>query len=1271
MKLFFANAVFFHQHNYIASSITTNMAKKIFILSYLTFLFIAAQSQKRITSSIKWLETSEEALSFLDQNSCTNGCRLPAKVLQFDGTRYEKALVTFGDLMVLSPREAAYIANSSLAPFNALESQITRIDKQPVLEVILTPIVFDTIAGCYKKAGHYTIELVERSVKAKSMAATTASFSDESVLKSGKWVRIRVESTGMHRISYATLKQWGFSNPELVAIYGNGGAMLPYANNAARPDDLMACAVQHHNNSVLFYAQGADQYLYNSYSGLFVYQSHDYDTYAYYFLTEQPNKFIPKEVSYQHLVPSATITSFNDRAHYETNQYNLIRSGKQWLGERFDSNNPQRVFNFSFPQLDQANSVSFTVSTVARSNSFSKFDIKINNEAAGSISINPVQLSSEEGLFADKGMLTIKKEMAQTDISVGLGFNAGTANALGWLDYITINAFSKLRMTGSQLQFRSTETLKVSTAAKFMVDGADENTMVWDVTEPSAPQRILGELSQGSYSFNVPAGVLRELVAFNPNGSFPEPEFIENVTNQNLHALQPVNLIILTHPDFLAQAQKLAQCHMEEQGISVAIVTPQQIYNEFSSGSRNITAIRDFLRMLYKRSDASNPSRLKYLLLFGDGSYNNKSDDADNTNFLPTYQSDNSLHQSETYVSDDFFGFLDDEEGVNDAIDRLDIGIGRFPVQTVKQAEQAVEKSIRHLTGSSAGIWKKTLTFVGDDGDNNIHMLQSNNLTKKIAQIHPEFDITKIFLDAYVPTVSSSGKTYPDASADINRAINEGSLIFNYTGHGGGRGLSHESVVNLNTIQSWNNANKLVLFVTATCQFTRYDDKSETSAGELVFLNPQGGAIGLFSTTRIAYSHNNYTINNALYDYAFQTDVDGNKYTLGEIMRRTKNSTGPNTYKMSFTLIGDPALPLLNPENRIATEAINSIPFEQYNDTLTAMSTNTISGSIRNSQGQILDDFNGMVAITLYDKPISTNTRGNEGAPFTYTTYQSIIFKGSTQVTNGHFEVSFIVPKDIRYNVGKGRISYYAWDDAGQQEASGASNDILIGGVTDNPVNDATGPEVTLWLNNQSFKNGQKVGGSPLLIAHLNDESGINTTGLGVGHDITLFVDGNRSNPIILNDYYETAAINYTSGTILFQLNNLASGYHSLELRVWDNMNNSSTAKIDFEVVGDMGLSILDPVVYPNPCRINQSDLKLSFDHDEYNAILSVDINIYNLMGQLISHQQENIKADGNTISPIVVSKQPITPGWYLLEVKISSGNGREGTFSKKIMFIQ
>ncbi len=1247
------------------------MTRIITTLLYLTSIFFTAGSQYRTTATINWIGDSSGRPAFTGQNSSSVNGLLPAMTHRFDGLLYNQATCTFDGYKELTAEERTYIKSAGIEEIDAVDSHTTYVEKTPILEVTVIPIVFDSLDGRYKKATQYTIELSNKQETAMKIKAAATAFKNESVLNSGKWIRIRVDHTGIHSISHTTLRQWGFNDPAMVAIYGNGGQMLPTYNSADRHDDLTPCAIIHHNSSILFYARGADGYQYDANTDLFEYQTHQYETYAYYFITEQAEHPSPAEKDYRSLTATEAITSFNDMAHHEVNQYNLLRSGQQWFGERFDSYTPMRSFSFSFPQLDQTKEINIKVSAAARSSSTSRFDVTFNNEYLDEISIYSVPLYSEEYMFANENSISHQKLMNQNDITLGLNFSSGFTNALGWLDYITINAHSKLIMTAAQQSFRSTRTITAQTAVRFMLENATENTIVWDVTSPSSPERVLGDLNEGILAFNMPTGSLRELIAFDPNGSFPEPTLQETVVNQNLHALQPVNFIILTHPNFYSQAQRLAESHMQKQNLSVAIVTPQQIYNEFSSGSRDITAIRDFLRMLYKRADTKDHNRLKYLLLFGDGSYNNKADEADNPNFIPTYQSANSLHQSYSYVSDDIYGYLDDEEGVNETRDRLDIGIGRFPVQTVQQAQYAVDKSIRHMEGGTAGSWKKTLAFVGDDGDSNIHMLQANDLTKVIAQRNPEFDITKIYLDSYIPTVSSSGTTYPDANTDINRAINDGALIFNYTGHGSSKALSHESVVTLASIQSWNNANKLALFVTATCQFTRYDERSETSAGEQTFLNPWGGAIALFTTTRIAYSNNNSTINTALFDYAFQRDTEGNKYSMGEIIQKTKNATGTNSYKMSFTLIGDPALPLQNPENNITTDSINGIAIEAFDQSLTAMSSNTISGSIRNNQGFVLSNFNGTVTITIFDKPLSIKTRGNVGTPFTYSAYQSVIFKGSAKVTNGRFSTSFIVPKDIRYNIGSGRISYYAHDEANKVEASGANNNIQIGGVSGNPVNDTTGPKVKLWLNNQSFKNGQKVGTSPLLLAHINDDSGINTTGIGIGHDITLFIDDDRSSPIILNSYYETDMLDFTNGTLTYQLSKLTTGKHTLELRVWDNMNNSSTASINFEVVGSKGISINSSVLYPNPCSISQDQLKLVFDHDEYNATLKMNIRIFNLTGQLIRQQQEHVTAEGNSISPIVVNTSNIQPGLYLLDVKISSTNGREGTFSKKIMFIQ
>jgi hypothetical protein len=1097
-------------------------------------------------------------------------------------------------------------------------------------------------------------------------------FAQSSVLKSGKWIKIRIDNSGIYRIKYSTLTQWGFANPSKVAIYGNGGSMLPVGNSEYRPDDLLPCASIHNNNSIIFYAKGANRIVYNTTSGTFTWETHLFDSYAYYFLTEQESATTPTETEYGNLAPSTTITNFDDVANYKKETYNLIRSGKRWFTDRFDTNTRQRTYNFNFPEIAIGENVDITIPLAARSSVATYFNITANGAKLNpAISIRSVNMYSSEGLFADDAVFRGSIPATQSGLAIQVEYTPQVSNSLGWIEEITVTAKSKIKLTSSQLNFRSKELISASGGANIAVENAGQSTVIWDVTEPSSPRQVKGTLQNGIFSFAAPSGTLREFVAFNTDGNFAEPVMVETVSNQDLHSIQPVNYVIVTHPDFLPEAQRLAEAHITRNEISVAVVTTTQIYNEFSSGSRDITAIRDFLRMLYNRADQQDGNRLKYLLLFGDGSYINKTDAPDNFNFIPTHQSANSIHQSESYVSDDYYGYLDDTDGYSDAANRLDIGIGRFPVQTLAQAAIAVNKSIAHMDNNQQGSWKRTLTFVADDGDSNIHISDSERIANSVSYFNPEFEVTKIFLDAYKANVTTSGKTYPDVNKAIDRAINQGTLIFNYTGHGGGSGLAHEGVVTMNSIQSWTNVAKQALFITATCEFARYDEKNTLSAGESVFLNPNGGGIALFTTTRIAYSHNNATINELIFDSAFGKDENNKRNTLGTIIKNTKNGTGTNIFKMSFTLLGDPALQLLYPELNVVTDSINGSPADNYNEPLKAMSTNTLSGSIRNSNGDIETTFSGNVTITIYDKKMTLTTLGNANSPYSYSNYQNIIFKGNAKVTNGLFSTKFIIPKDIRYNIAEGRISFYAWDDNSNKDAAGANNNILVGGISDVLSDDKDGPIIKMWLNNESFRNGQKTSTTPLFIAHLADVSGINTTGIGVGHDICLFVDGDRANPIILNEYFETDISDASKGTIYYQMPELAQGEHSLELRVWDNMNNSSLQTIFFEAVSGMGLNIISPQIYPNPATTATETVKLTFMHDDYDALLDIDIEIFGLNGEKMTSQKITSRSEGIFVPEIELNCRNLNSGIYIVRVTVKSNSGRSGTFSRKIMLMR
>jgi hypothetical protein len=1008
---------------------------------------------------------------------------------------------------------------------------------------------------------------------------------------------------------------------------------------------------------------------------MYVHQLHDYSDFAYYFLTESNDPGLKiSESDYSHLSPQVQIESYDAFAFHELEERNLLKSGRTWYGEWFSYSSSQtETFTFPFDGLIANEELKLKTAVIARSTTASTFKTFINGEqdALQTITIPSVQFSSSTGNFAREGIMRSSFYSNKDEVAVSIQYVYPNNTAFGWLDYLCLNARCQLNLKGDQLQFRDRQSMGSDIIAQFKIQNTNANTVIWNVSDPTRPKKVKSQTAGTLLSFNHPQYVAEEFVAFNPGAAFPVPEFVEEVPNQNLHGISNTDYIIVAPEEFLSEAYRLAGIHESHSGLTTVVVTPSEIYNEFSSGQADVSAIRDFLRHLYLKAE-SDEAAPKYLLLFGDGSFDNRSQDEDNTNRIITYQSVNSLHQSMSYVSDDFFGCLDNHEGSNLQTDKLDIGIGRFPVNTLQEARSAVDKTENYLYNQNKGNWKGLLTFIGDDGDYNIHMRDADRLSQKVSQKYPEFDHHKIYFDSYQKITTSSGKSYPEVNSLVEKSIADGTMIFNYTGHGGEKGLAHERMITIPDIQGWTNYDRLPLFVTATCEFSRYDDRYFTSAGEWVFLNKLGGGIALFTTTRLVYSSLNFEINNNLYDYIFEKDDKGNKLRMGDIIRFTKNASGTSVNILNFTLLGDPALQLIYPSKLIETTKVNQVEMTHENAILRALSKASIDGQIIRQDSSLIGDFNGQLDITVYDKPSTVVTLGNDGAqPFVYEVYQNKLFKGSVSVSNGLFTSDFIVPKDIRYHIDKGRVSYYSFDEAGNS-AFGASNDLMIGGITDTPPTDTKGPQITLYLNTPSFRSGDATGVRPLLIAHLHDENGINTSGNGIGHDISLIVDDNRSQTSILNAYFQSELDNYQEGMVSYQLPQQIPGLHKLAFKAWDNLNNSTTVEILFEVKEGGELKVDQVKFGPNPVRMNDK-VQLIFSHDEPNSSMTITTRTFDLSGQLTKQNTQQTISVGGQTHPIEwhavsATGQPLQPRIYILQFQVNVQTGKSTHFSEKIL---
>jgi hypothetical protein len=1133
-----------------------------------------------------------------------------------------------------------------------LTQRITYIQKQPYLEVEFIPFAVGIEKErSWNKLTNLSLTITythKDDLSGLKLKSSSLKYSAASRLSSGKWMKISTTEAGIHKIPYSKLSSWGFSNPSQVQIYGHGGEMVPMANNAERPDDLPEIALWHHDNALYFYSSGIHSWKWNASGGVYEHQSHKYSPLAYYFLSEASTPVEVTTSTESTGEVTHAITTFDFLYLHEVELENLLLSGNQWFGEKFNSTTGlEKTFTLEESLLLTDSTAKLTTQVFGRANTTHGFTVTANGTTSKNIGLGTVSLSDYTGYYGHLANTTMDFFPGTKELEIAFRYTNQLQTASGWLDYFTIHAKGKLALNGTQLIFRNHFTEGPGNFSSFSIESAKDNLELWDVTDPDSPLRHTLVREGTNVEFKDSTQTLKTYVIFDPSQTVPSPHMAGAIDNHNLPGTPQTEMIIVSPAIFLTQANRLAALHTSYSGLSCVVVEREQLYNEFSWGHPDPGAIRGFLKMLYDRAGEETGSAPQLLLLFGDGSYDNRHVNSPLPAPLPTYQSDNSIYQTSTYVSDDFFGVLDDSEGNDLPNNRLDIGIGRLPVNTEKQAIQAVDKIEAYLYDQSQGNWKTQLTFVGDDGDFNIHVRDADKLATQIENGHPSFEINKIYLDAYKATNASTGIEFPGARTAIEQAISEGTLYFNYTGHGSENNLAHEQIVTISDITGWSNLNKLPLFVTATCEFSRFDDHSITSAGEEVFLNPNGGAIALLSTTRIVYSSLNYTLNSAFCNHIFETDNQNLPLRLGEIMRRTKLESGSSINKLSFTLLGDPALRLNYPVNQVLTQSVNDRP-SQESDTLKALSINTLNGVLADPSGQTMENFNGEVDIVVYDKAVETQTLGNNGAePFEYKEYSNILFKGVSTVTNGQFSTSFVIPQDIRYNYGPGRINYYAVSEEGE-EASGAFSNFIIGGIGNSNQQDDQGPDLQLYLNYPGFKSGGQTGSRPMLYANVYDESGINTSGIGIGHNIILIIDGDTQNPLILNDNFSFTPDSYQQGMIVYHLSELADGIHDLTLKVWDTHNNSSTSSLSFEVASSRNLKLRTFNVYPNP--VTQSgQVYATLSSDEPNAIFDTTIDFIDARGRITGSDSRTLIASGNLIGPFTLPLE--NSGWRRPEI--------------------
>ncbi len=1268
----------------------------IVLFSYKTF---AQQSE---TLFLKWSSNVELAIANnvlkipqfqsenFDFNYADNTIRYK-KVISIDGLLSNNALqisnITFQDITEadLQDLDKSKITTTIDAKF---ESVNARGDFKGL--IVFNPIIKN--GSTYKKVTSFTYIINSGTSYNRSNQSNNATTTiTNSVLASGSWYKFYIEKSGVYKISKSFLQSLGLNvnvDPRSIKIYGNGGRMLPLLNNTPYPLDLEENAIQFigeddgvfdNSDYILFYAEGVDTWNSESLTSVNLFADK-----TYYYVTANAGtgkRMLP--ATEPTATPNLLFSQFDDIIYYEKDLVNAGKVGRRWFGEQFNINNSQ-TFNFTIPNIDTSVPVDLKVNTASKSFGNSSFTFNVNGETLETLFFpSLVAYSGTEGY---ESAYNTTFNATSSTISVKLTYdNGGVPSSNGYLDFIRLKAKRNLVGYGKQFLFFNNDEQTNIGVGQYNLTNASTISQVWDVTDIYNVSKY-SNTTGANFSFKVNLGTARKYVAVDLNDVFtPSKESIAFVVNQNIKGtifkdaagnFQDIDYLIFT-PQFLEnQAETLANFHRNNSGMSVRVITLEKLYQEFSSGKQDIAAIRNLIKYVYENASTSD-KRVKYVNLFGDASYDYKNRVFNNNNIVPVFHGFNP-NASETanstnfslfssFMSDDFFGLLDNGEGtMTTGFDGIDVAVGRMLVSTTAQAQEMVNKVIEYHDEKSYGRWRNNYVIYSDDADNlSDSSLQFglDNLADVLTAQKPFVNVKKIHTDAYVQQVAAGGERYPDAKNDFLDALELGALVFNYFGHGNEEALARERLFEKLDAQNLTNRYRYPLFITITCEFTRFDDPNRFTGGEYMYWNKSGGAIGLIATTRQIGVSTGFTMNNLLsedlYDFG-----SANYPTIAEALRLTKLATGTDNRRVVF-YIGDPALQLAIPKPKVVLTKVNDVPVNQPLPVLQALSLVKISGEVRDENDALLSNYNGDLAVQIFDKDINRTTLGNNGISdsgglitMNFTTLGETVFRGNASVVNGQFEFSFVVPQDIRIPVGNGKISFYAKRDVPNLEnQTGYDKSIQIGGVNVNAVSDTNPPTLRLHMNDESFVSGGITNCTPILLAFLQDENGINTAS-GIGHDIVAILDGDETNPYILNEYYETENDDYTRGFVRFPFRDLSPGLHTILFKAWDVYNNLITAEIQFNsICSDEGLQIEKVLNYPNPFV---SYTEFWFHHNMPFEQLDVQVQILTISGKLVKTINQQVVTDGFLCREITWDGRDdfgdkIGKGVYVYKLKVKS----------------
>ncbi|MBS1534118.1 MAG: type IX secretion system sortase PorU [Bacteroidetes bacterium] len=1176
---------------------------------------------------------------------------------------------------------------------NQIDVKVNNANARGVLyaHLLLNPIIKD--GSGFKRLKSLSYSLKPSTLQRRLSSNPEFTQISNSVLSSGNWFRFYVTKSGVYKLSKDFLRSLGVSvdglDPRKIKIYGNGGRMLPLRNDVYYPADFAENAIEvvgendgvfNDSDYVLFYAEGVDQWNQESQT-----TNNLYDSKSYYYVNVEGNdgKRIT-DMSQPSAAANVSISQFDGYSYHENDLVNITRLGRRWFGEQFDFTEEQS-FDFNIPNIVTSAPVNMYIYAAAISSTTTSMSVKANNESVGALNFSAIGGSSK----ADPATLSTNITSAE-NIRITLNYNNnGVPDSKGFLDYILLKSKRNLTGYNKQFAFQYDASASGNQIGEYQIANATNIIKVWDITDIYNVKQAVNN-NQSTFTFKANFGSLKKYIAVDANDYYtPSTDSRTRVANQNLKGtifnddqgqFKDIDYLIIT-PNFLkSQADKLAAFHRTDSQLNVKVVTLESIYQEFASGKQDVAAIRNFIKYVYFNASADD-KRVKYVNLFGDASYDFKNRISISSNIVPIYHALNSFSvDPSSFASDDFFVFMDDNEGNLDQsypskVGEIDIAVGRMIASSTTQAAELVNKVIEYKDLKSYGSWRNNIVVIADDADKSSDSsLQGriNNMADTIITQKPFLNYEKVLLDSYVQETSAGGSRYPKARKDVFEFFEKGALMVNYLGHGGEDGLSQERIWEKSDGQNLSNRYKYPLFVTITCEFSRFDNPFRPTAGEYVYWNPKGGAISMITTVREIYQSTGEDFNDTLAKYLFSYGSD-QYVSMAEALRLAKNDFDYRTDIVFY--LGDPALKLAIPTPRINLTKVNDVSISSSTaiDDFKSLAYVKLAGEITDENNQPLNQYNGELLVNIFDKTIVRTTLNNDGnnPAMNFNTLGETIFRGNASVTNGQFEFGFVVPRDISIPLGNGKISFYAKQNSLNFDKTGYNTNIKIGGINPNAASDNIAPKVKLYMNDESFVSGGITNQSPLFLAFLEDENGINTAS-GIGHDIVAILDGDETNPYKLNDYYETALDNYKSGKVKFPFRNLKTGLHTLLFKAWDVYNNLVTAEIQFVVVGDDSLTLSNVLNYPNPFT---SYTEFWFNHNKPLEPLEVQVQVLTVTGKIVWTKNQTITTDGTLARSITWDGRDdfgdrIGKGVYIYKLTVKSllSNSKAEKYEKLVI---